>query len=469
MLVPGALAALARPRGRDERAFAALTVAVAAGVLFEAALYASNASAGTARFQERYLFSLLPLVPIAFGLYLKHGRPLRLPVAVVSAALLLVSARIPVSGYAAGNGDTDSPFLFAVLRLERSIGTANASLIVALLAAAGALGAVAVSRRGGGRFAVGATLAFLACASFGAIANDGATSQHVRTEFLPANVSWIDASGLSDVTLVQTVGSPPNRSLEDLYWNRSVTQEVRLGDARPTDVYPAPRVRVAPDGTLVGVHGNILFQEFAATADFQNATLVARATSFALWSSQFAPKLGLLEQGRYSDGWLARAGRLTVWPDATGRSQGTLRFTLYASARREAGDGSVRPGTLRRRARQADDGRLHDRRPGPWSLAFASSGGTFLEDLRAVSVRSTPPILERATLRPRVRPPASNSRTWFSLRPNQVRSSGGSLMRVERARVRALPVLAHNEPPRVGEGAHGGEPEVLPRVTRRSL
>ena len=33
---------------------------------------------------------------------------------------------------------------------------------------------------------------------------------------------------------------------------------------------------------------------------------------------------------------------------------------------------------------------------GPWSLAFKAQGGTFLNDLRAVSVLSTPPIFARS-------------------------------------------------------------------------
>ena len=72
VLVPGALRRARPSARRTETAFAALATAFAAGLLFEAALYASN---GSARFQERYLFALLPLVPVAFGLYVKHGRP----------------------------------------------------------------------------------------------------------------------------------------------------------------------------------------------------------------------------------------------------------------------------------------------------------------------------------------------------------------------------------------------------------
>lgn len=393
VLVPGALVALARPRGRAETAFAAFAATFAAGLVLEAALYASN---GSSRFQERYLFSLLPLVPVAFGLYVKHGRRRRLPVDLIAALLFALTARVPLSGYAAALGKTDSPFLFAVFRLEKAVGTANGSLVVAVLAAVAAGGAVLLARRGGASLALGATLGFMALTSLGAVLNDSSNSREVRNDYLPANASWVDGFGLRDVTLLQTVGSPPDRAIEQLYWNRSVTHEARLGDALPTDVYAAPKVKPAADGTLRGVEGSVLFQGYAATARFQNATLLARAGSFSLWSSDSAPKLSLLEQGRFSDGWLARGGRLTVWPDATGRTRGTLGFTLTLPPNAE-------PVTMRFGKAHYDvvPGRLTtvvytiDAR-GPWTLPFTADSGHFLDDLRSVSVQSTPPVLRRA-------------------------------------------------------------------------
>jgi len=393
VLIPGAIAALVRPHGRTETAFATFTAVLTAGLLLEAALYASN---GSDRFQERYLFALLPLVPVAFGLYLKHGRPFRVPVALLSAGLLLLSARVPLSGYAEALGKTDSPFLSAVFRLERMVGTANGSLVIAALVAVGALGAFAVSRGANARFAVGGALAFATLASLGAIVNDASNSHEIRHDYLPDNPSWVDASGLNNVTLVQTVGSPPERAVEQLYWNRSIVHEARLGDALPTDVYAAPRIHVAADGTLGNVRGNVLVQDYAATVRFQNATLVAQAGTFSLWSSPSAPKLSLLEQGRYSDGWLAHSGRVAVWPDATGRVRGLLRFALMLPTGSQAV--TIRFGKMPYRV---VPGRLTtvvytiDAR-GPWSLAFKAVRGRYLEDLRAVSVKSTPPTFERA-------------------------------------------------------------------------
>jgi len=392
VLVPGAVVALARPRGRCESGFAALTAVFGGGLLVEAALYAAN---GSDRFQERYLFSLLPLVPVAFGLYLKHGRPARLPVAALALTLLVLSARVPLSGYAAAAGKTDSPFLTAVFRLEHALGTANGALVVAALAALGALAAIAVSRRGGGGAAIAATLAFAAVASAGAVASDVSNARDVRDTYLPRNPSWVDAAHVGPVTLVQTVGSPPDRAIEQLYWNRSVTREVRLGDALPTDVYAAPKLRVSRDGTLPGVGAALLFQGYAAAVRFQNATLRAAAGSFSLWTADGAPRLSLLEQGRYFDGWLARSGRLSLWPDASGRTAGRLRFTL--SLPPNGRPVSVRFGKMSYRVlpgRATAVTYTIDTR-GPWSLAFSARRGRWLADLRAVSVRSTLPTFER--------------------------------------------------------------------------
>ena len=393
VLVPGALVALARPRGRTETAFAVVAAVLAAGLVLEAALYASN---GSDRFQERYLFSLLPLVPVAFGLYLKHGRPGRTAVGAVALLLLTASARIPLSGYAAAVGKTDSPFLFAVFRLERLAGTASGALVVALVAAAGALAAVAVSRFGRGQLALAGTLGFVTLTSLGAIVNDAANALEVRKDYLPRDVSWVDAAGAGPVTLVQTLGSPRDQAVEQLYWNRTVTHEVRLGNAQPTDVYAAPILRIGRDGTLAGVGGSVLFQGYAATARFQNASAVAHAGSFTLWSADSAPRLGLLERGRFSDGWLTRTGRITVWPDATGRVRGTLKFMLTLPS-------SAQPVAVRfgKATYHVAPGRLTivtytlDAR-GPWSIAFHANGGHWLDDLRSVSVQSTPPVLDRA-------------------------------------------------------------------------
>jgi len=183
----------------------------------------------------------------------------------------------------------------------------------------------------------------------------------VREDYLPTNPSWVDATGLTNVTLLQTAGAPPAGAVEQLYWNRSITREALVGDAQPTDVYAAPRIRVARDGALTGLGDNVLVQDYAATLQFANARLVAVAGSFSLWSAESEPRLSLLERGRFSDGWLARTGKLTVWPDAAGRTSGTLSFTLSLPAHGVATTVRFGKAALRHPPRREDDRDLHDR------------------------------------------------------------------------------------------------------------
>jgi hypothetical protein len=115
VIAPGALLGLLlglfRPRTLSERAFAALFATVGSFVFFQAVLYATN---GTDRFQERYFISLFPLVGVAFALWLARGAPAGRVVALVSLALLALSARVPLAGYAASINKQDSPFLLAI-------------------------------------------------------------------------------------------------------------------------------------------------------------------------------------------------------------------------------------------------------------------------------------------------------------------------------------------------------------------
>src|SRR5436190_376204 len=181
ILVPGALVALvlalARPLGRAERAFAVLLVVYAAGLFAEAALYASS---GSTRFQERYLFTLLPLVGPTFGLYVARGWPRRLVVGTIAAGMVVLSARIPLSGFSAADNKQDSPFLFAVFRLEGILGVGSGAFAVALAAAALSGAAVLVARRRwGGGVALGLAVVAAGAASVGAFALD---AQNARDE-----------------------------------------------------------------------------------------------------------------------------------------------------------------------------------------------------------------------------------------------------------------------------------------------
>ena len=103
ILLPGAILAfglaLAKPRNRDELAFAALSLPLIAALLLEAGLVGAVEHA-----QERYVFYALPLAAIAFCLYASRGWPLRALHALAAAVLLTASAAVPLAGFAAAEG-----------------------------------------------------------------------------------------------------------------------------------------------------------------------------------------------------------------------------------------------------------------------------------------------------------------------------------------------------------------------------
>jgi hypothetical protein len=409
VLVPGALVGLAfalvRPLARVERAFAALAVFLGAGLLGETALYASNAQ-HLAHFQERYLLCLIPLVAPAFGLWVKRGAPARGAVAILAVVLVAVSARFPLSGYTDSTGRQDSPFLLGVSKLETTVGTANGSLVVAALIALLALAAAALAFRPrvAGASAIALSVAFLGAVDAGAFSLDREVSRHARATYLPADARWVDHSGLKDVTVVQTPGSPRPLALEQLFWNTSITQLVRLRRVEALDAFAEPRALIAPDGTLM-VNGKpldrpLLVTRFAVVTRFRNAARVRRTPVFDLWRPVGTPRLALLAGGRFYDGWLASSGYVRLWPDASGRVRGTLRLPLAlprqvpATRIRFTAPGVVRVVSLR--PGQTTVLRFRASSRAPWTLRWkALDGGGFLSDGRNVSARAGEPALEQ--------------------------------------------------------------------------
>jgi hypothetical protein len=399
VLVPGALVGLLHARGRAELAFAGVAVAFAGAVLVEASLYAAD---GSNRFQERYLFALLPLVPIAFGLYLKHGRPWARTVAAISLVFVALAARVPLSGFAAGDGKTDSPFLVAVYQLEQAVGNANGALVVAALTTVAAGAAIAVAYRGGARYAVAAVITLSLVTSAAAIASDAHNSADLRSAHLPANASWVDAQGLGPVTVVQTRDAAPSAMLEQLFWNRSIAHVATLGSALPTDAFATTNARTARDGTLRGVQGPVLFQEYGISVQLEDAEVVARSGTLSLWRPLGQPRLRLLADGRFWDGWLARNGSVTAWPDANGRTRGVVSFTLSLPATAPA-PVDIRVGRVEYHVEPGAQTTLRYRvdKQGAWTLPFESPNGSIQSEARPVSVQmSKPRFVRDAASRP---------------------------------------------------------------------
>jgi Dolichyl-phosphate-mannose-protein mannosyltransferase len=339
VLVPGAVVGvaqeIARPMSRRRLAVAALAASFVTLLLVEAVVYASN---GADRFQERYLLAVLPLAPIAFGLAatrLRH-RVTRVALASVAGGLFLVAALVPLSADTVAYQKQDSPTLQAIYQLGSGIGIGNASLVVALAASAlAALAAIGAwrPRLAQPLAALGAGVAVGAAAIGGAVYDVHTTRATERTFVVAAaGPSWVDRAGLDDVVVMMTPFANRQQVSQQLFWNTSLTEILRMEDTSDVDAYGSRRARVAPRGTIHAdgelVHGPLLVEEYASWAKLEDARLVRRTVNAALWEPEGTPRLAFLLAGRYFDGMLSATSSFTVWAGADGRRSGTIALPL---------------------------------------------------------------------------------------------------------------------------------------------
>jgi hypothetical protein len=343
IVVPGALLGLwltlARPRSTEELAFGTVAVLLLAAILVEAGLL--QASLDTQKvIQERYVFYAVPLLGICFAVYATRGWPLRVHHLALAAALILVSVRVPLSGYTVVTTVSGSPILFGMLWLTRELGRpGDASALVA--AAVGLMTAVAVlaSRRPrlGTPLVLGLALLATGAASAGAVVFDVQNSVRVRKAFLPSDPSWVDAARVGPVTLLEAYSGGRTGSLQELFWNRSITRVALLPGAFPFDSFRVGRARIGPDGSLSvdgrPLTGPLLVDTYGSTLRLRDARLLETGPTAALWvpAAGRKPRLSLYAAGRYADGWLAASGPIMIWPNAaSGRVAGWLSMRLSA-------------------------------------------------------------------------------------------------------------------------------------------
>ncbi len=351
IIVPGALLglwfALRRPETRLEQAFGAVVVLLTLALVTEAGLLQANIAGraaiyGANEIKERYVFYVVPLAGICFALYAKRGWPARVAHLVLAAALVVLSVRVPLSGFAIAPTISASPILFGVHWLTIELGGAgNAASLVA--AAVGLMSVVAVlaSRRPrlGTPVVLGLALFATGAASAGAVALDVRSSINLRKIALPADPSWVDRARVGHVTLLQSYTGPRgDYSLQNLFWNRSITRVALLPGASKFDVFRTEDVSVGHDGSLSAngrpLNGPLLVETYGSTVQLDGGRLVKATPTASLWVPDGGrqPRLRLYALGRYSDGWLANYGVIYVWPGAPGRRvAGWLSMRLTSS------------------------------------------------------------------------------------------------------------------------------------------
>lgn len=397
--VLGLWLALRRPRSREELAFGALCLTLVVALLFEAAAYGLDG-----RMQERYFFYAVPLVGILFALYASRGWPHRLALGVLAGGLVVLAARVPLSGYSAADGKTNAPLLFATARLEQALGdVATASLVLAggvtLLAAA----LVLASRRPQLATPLALALALAVCGATyaGAISFNLANAERTRTDVLGADPSFVDSSGIEGAAMLQTRTSERAVASEYLFWNRSVDAVYLLPDAEAPDSFAVTRLTIAADGTLLAddrpVTRPLLADAYSDTLRFRDTDELATSPVYRLLAAPGRQQLALYAPGRYEDGWLGLGGSIQLWPETAAEGlAGTLTFELTGPEGAPPVPVELDPPGARAEEVVVEAGRTREVSfavcaDGRWSMDFfapstGAAGGRF------VSVRSSEPL-----------------------------------------------------------------------------
>lgn len=300
----GLVGAWRRPRSEEQRAFGALALVAGAGVLAEASLYGVGSVA-----HERYGCYLLPLLALGFALHAERGWPWRRAQAALAAAMLLASALVPMSTWAAAGGNSHSLVLTGLLKVESLAGSAGAGALWAAAAAA-VLSVAAVVCAWRRATAVAATLAVALCVAASAFATsfDVRNSRNVRAAFLPLGPEWVHGRA----TVVATSSSSRTSVLEQLFWNRGLSLDVLPGA-------PAPDVFAAAHVPLGRVRGPVVLDE-SGSALVSASPLRRNGPWLEARSAQLAGSVG----GLAADGWLAPAGSGRV------AANGHLTFVVTA-------------------------------------------------------------------------------------------------------------------------------------------
>jgi hypothetical protein len=404
VLVPAAVLGLVlvlhRPRSRTELGFAALAALVTAALLLEAAVYALQGE----RIQERYFFYAAPLLGLLFALYARRGWPHRLAHGLLAAGLVALSAQVPLAGFAAAEGKTNSPALFAVAYLERRLDDVGLASLLVALAVAGLTAvtvAASIRRRGATAVALGLALAASLATYAGAVAFGLGSARTVREALLPADPSFVDNADVNDVALLNSRHSNRGFAMELLFWNRSVTRAYLLPDGQPPDAFATTRLQISGDGTLLArgrpVTIPLLAEAYGDTIRFREERELGTSPAYRLLGGGVPQRLALYAPGRYADGWLAQEGSFRLWPE-TGPAglEGHLAFRLTGagdgkavSIRFDLPDGSAR--TVGIPAGAARDVTFRVCAAGPWRVDFSGPIVGVVDD-RFVSVRASEPV-----------------------------------------------------------------------------
>ena len=339
-VVPGALVGLAgglvRPAKRTEIVFAAFSLLLALALIAEAGFISESI---TGDLHERYVFYLVPLVLLWFGVWLTRGAGGRRWHLVLTLGLASLAVWVPVSRFSAGRGKTDSAFLRAVGGLEDALtNPGTAAAIIAAVCLVGSILTVLAHRGGvaGMRVVLAGALVFAVASSALASSFDRDNALRVQRDFVGPAGSWVDRLDAKNATLLWGRGGRPASAHEALFWNRSITRVALMPDGDLFDNFSVVGHEIEADGTLSSPQGPlsgwVVVDRFTMSPTFSTGVELGGTADLGLFRFDGEPaRFATLFEGRSADGYLGASGTLNVWPQpGEARVSGLVTFTLTA-------------------------------------------------------------------------------------------------------------------------------------------
>ena len=211
---------------------------------------------------ERYLITALPPLMLGFVIWIRQDAtlPRWISAAVAGAAVLLVAA-VPPERVASASSVHD---VLTVLPLSGTFGLDGNELRAVLVGAALAAGVAFMllprrARVGAAAVLAAALLVLSVPAGREIELLSGVERAHDLGSIAP---TWIDDAGAAEALLFDT-GEQPSTSIPRLtFWNRSITELVRL-EGVPEQALPQKPVRIRSDGALVDAAGSEVDARYA--------------------------------------------------------------------------------------------------------------------------------------------------------------------------------------------------------------
>ena len=273
-------------------ALLAVTVSWAFWFVAEVGIFASR---HVGRLAERDLLALLPLLFLAFALWLERGALRRRAVApAVALVAFLLVLRLPMGKLVSLAALPDAFTLIPLYRLHVRAPSVSLELVVDLAAAAAAVAFVLVPRRFAWSLPA-ALLTFLVLTSFSAGRVVTAQATLVRQSTLGHTRDWLDRGVPGPVAYVYGYEVYWNAAWENIFWNKKIHRVYDLLDAKVPGPIPQDSVGPYEDGRLVLADGSPVRERYVVAGSSLRffGTVVAEAPRADLYAWKIDPPVRL--------------------------------------------------------------------------------------------------------------------------------------------------------------------------------